>query len=770
MGSNSKSNNGPSLDDKLSNSGVLNNKTASNRRTVFAVDDQTIYLPNEKPSKPKNSIKKCVREFFEIISIRNNTAALVILCFCALMQNIIIGGSNNAILTTIERAYFMTSIQTATFLALYDVANIIASPIIGYFGDKMYKPVVIGLSMIGLSFGSIISTIPEFVIADQRLAENSVNSGSDNITGNSSAYQLCFYNYDVIKNSTIIPIATTTTLNTPYNSKSTSCGNEFLNNLKYVFYLANIVNGVSSVALYTTAISYIENIFTSKRATLCQGIYYAVGAIGVGIGMLATGNLLNVNASVGRRNSNNGHKIDSNNVNWIGAWWIIYAINAVISLILAILVLRFSKKLILKESIEETTTDDKSDKTRCCSKTSKNLSFKDHLQQFKNSGLKILTNKCYILIVLCTTSETLLIKGYSSYLTKFLEYQYRLPASTATMIAGAIGFVSLVGGALTGAFLIKQLKWNIKQCTKYIMIMQFITFPLFLGFLLYCPQETYINSSYLNENINYLSENNYLCNCDSSAFYPLCYKTEYLFQSPCHAGCTGIRGYNYTNCFMLTKLVKTSSSFDNDDLILKACSRPATQCVYRLVISSFIGLLVLFLSSTTLMPILKIILDCVDVKIQSFALGIRSLVTKLIGMHWYYSLILNKVFFKYCLFFFFKGNIPAPLIFASLVDKSCLQWITKACTGNKNCRLYDNKIFSLGLALLGCGFRFLSAIFALCAFLTLRNMSSYDVDTKCELNEVNGSSNKNGDVTNKSADIGSMNNNDKNNGIYILKL
>ena len=67
----------------------------------------------EKPKKKRISFK-----------ITNNIIAFVILCLCVLMQNIIIGGANNAILTTIERAYYMTSIESAIFLTLYDCANI----------------------------------------------------------------------------------------------------------------------------------------------------------------------------------------------------------------------------------------------------------------------------------------------------------------------------------------------------------------------------------------------------------------------------------------------------------------------------------------------------------------------------------------------------------------------------------------------------------------------------------------------------------------------
>ena len=237
----------------------------------------------------------------------------------------------------------------------------------------------------------------------------------------------------------------------------------------------------------------------------------------------------------------------------------------------------------------------------------------------------IIFNQVYIFIVICTSFETFLIKGFSSYLTKYLEYEYRLKASTATMIAGAIGFISLIGGALLGAFLIKRFKWTIKECVKFTTIILFVTSVLFLGFLINCPQEKYINS----ENSFYISK----CNCDANTFYPVCYQNLYLFQTPCHAGCVQNPAYNlYTNCSVLNSILSSTENSDtSSSQSLFACSRPASNCIIHLVLISMIGLMVLFMSSMVILPLLRILLECVDSENHSFALGIRSLITKLFG-------------------------------------------------------------------------------------------------------------------------------------------
>ena len=310
----------------------------------------------------------------------------------------------------------------------------------------------------------------------------------------------------------------------------------------------------------------------------------------------------------------------------LGAWWIIYAINAIISFILALLVLSFANRLIINKSktkvnLNVASTD---------SLEAEKRSLKYHFKEFISSSSVIITNKCYVFIVICTIFETLLIKGFSSYLTKYLQFQYRLEAGQATTYAGGIGFFSLVGGSLLGGFFIKKFKWEIVHCAKFITFSLFITSGLFLGLIIYCPQEQLIDKDYLNQNSQFLISKNLICNCDPMAYKFLCYKTEYMFASSCYAGCTSElnNGTEYSNCYLLNNLAMLTIS---DNVTLQKCSHPANQCVLRLVVVCIFGFLVLFLSSVTLMPILKIILGCVEVESQSFALGIRSLVTKLFG-------------------------------------------------------------------------------------------------------------------------------------------
>ncbi len=174
----------------------------------------------------------------------------------------------------------------------------------------------------------------------------------------------------------------------------------------------------------------------------------------------------------------------------------IFMLGAVFNFILAFLVMQFSPSLTLDKEIrpvssqitENTNNDIDSVIANTNSQTNLNKipqqeknSLKEHFKKFWKDAKLILSNKIFLFIVICTTCETFLIKGFSSYLTKYLEYEYRLPASSATILTGTIGFISMIGGALLGSYLIAKFKWKIKECSRFVTVILFFTSFLFLG-------------------------------------------------------------------------------------------------------------------------------------------------------------------------------------------------------------------------------------------------------------------------------------------------
>ncbi|CAF1233686.1 unnamed protein product, partial [Rotaria sordida] len=46
----------------------------------------------------------------------------IVLCICTFIQNFSVNGANNAVISTLERVFYLNSVQSGLFLALYDLA------------------------------------------------------------------------------------------------------------------------------------------------------------------------------------------------------------------------------------------------------------------------------------------------------------------------------------------------------------------------------------------------------------------------------------------------------------------------------------------------------------------------------------------------------------------------------------------------------------------------------------------------------------------------
>ena len=154
--------------------------------------------------------------------------------------------------------------------------------------------VTIGSYMIGLT---IFLKLPDF----------DADSLSNNISNSSSS--LCNSNLNQTNDNDCSLIK--------------SSGNQLNgSNLQYMVYFGHFIIGFGSVALYTIGVAYIEEITTIKESSYCQAIYYGLGAVGSGVGILVTGQFLNVNARFYLSSYKLQSIISAKSSLWIGAWYL----------------------------------------------------------------------------------------------------------------------------------------------------------------------------------------------------------------------------------------------------------------------------------------------------------------------------------------------------------------------------------------------------------------------------------------------------------------
>jgi organic anion transporter 4A len=249
--------------------------------------------------------------------------AYIILCTCNFIQNFTVNGANNAVISTLERVFYLDSVQSGLFLALYDLATVFSSPLVGYLGSRYSSPIFFSLNMIIVGIGNVCIASSNFVYGDTSLNFN------PEVTQYLSSYNnVLFQCYkDPFNQLNITDVACLKQNRLPST----------LNNAKILLYLGNFINGIGSVALFTIGIAYIERIFPRQKAAYGQGIYFAIGTVGGALGIVATGRFLLIYTTLTTTKRLPAWLTPSHPL-WIGCWWLPYIIYGALCLIIGLFV------------------------------------------------------------------------------------------------------------------------------------------------------------------------------------------------------------------------------------------------------------------------------------------------------------------------------------------------------------------------------------------------------------------------------------------------
>ena len=249
--------------------------------------------------------------------------AYIVLLICTFVQNFSVNGANNAVISTLERVFYLNSVQSGLFLALYDLATVFSAPLVGYLGGFYSSPVFFSLNMVIVSVGNVLIASSNFISRDNKLNFNS-DVSQNSLSSDNVLFQ-CF--------------------NDPFSSDNSTGGTclkqEHLSsasqNAKSLLYFGNFINGIGSVALFTIGVAYIERIFPHDKAAYCQGIYFAVGTVGGALGIVATGRFLLLYTKLTPKRHLPSWLTPTHPL-WIGCWWLPYIIYGLLCFVIGIFV------------------------------------------------------------------------------------------------------------------------------------------------------------------------------------------------------------------------------------------------------------------------------------------------------------------------------------------------------------------------------------------------------------------------------------------------
>lgn len=174
---------------------------------------------------------------------------------------------------------------------------------------------------------------------------------------------------------------------------------------------------------------------------------------------------------------------------------------------------------------------------------------------------RLISNPVYIVTCLGACSELIIVSGFLVFLPKYLETQFSLGKSQASVFTGSIAIPGAVVGIFVGGCFLKRFQLKPKGAVQFVLVSNVIcllcyAFLFFLGcdnLKMAGTTTPYYNSTphqSINEpfTVNLTAACNFKCECMEDDAEPVCGNNGLTYFSPCHAGCTSFSSSNYTDC------------------------------------------------------------------------------------------------------------------------------------------------------------------------------------------------------------------------------
>lgn len=618
---------------------------------------------------------KCIQRF------RTPRWVLFWLCWAGALQGLIVNGFINVVITTIERRYELKSTETGLIAGCYDIASFLCLVPVSYLGGSRSKPLFIGIGVLILALGSFVFSLPHFIAGQYSFShEQEFLCGSE-----------------------------------PKVDCNSDVGST-LSNYKYIFFLGQLLHGAGASPFYTLGCTYLDENVPTKMSSVYIGIYYTMALLGPALGYLLGGQLLKIYTDI---------DIDPNELGltpsssvWVGAWWIGFLFSAALGILVAIPICSFPKVLPGFSKIQAAKVTEMHHKLQnsAAAEQGFGISLKDLPISFKF----LIYNPTFLFLSFAGASEGMLLAGLATFLPKLIESQFMMPASKAAFMVGLVTIPGAGGGTFLGGYLVKKFNLKCADIIKFCIITSVICLGFAFIFIMHCPNADFAGvnvpvSNSSNSTISLQDDCNKQCKCSSLHYDPVCGSNNVLYYSPCFAGCqkkiVTENSKVYSDCSCIQYNGKTIN-IDGEEVAIHATREKCTNnCSYIILFLSIV-FLSMFLTFLVSMPSLSATLRCVAETQKSFALGIQWIMVRLLG------------------------TIPAPIIFGSLIDLSCVLW-QDTCHKKGACLFYNNKNMSSNVVIMATLLKALSCIFFFLSWIFYKPPASEDGKTNGIVSQMN---------------------------------
>lgn len=538
---------------------------------------------------------------------------LAFLCWASTIQGLVVNGFVNAVISSLERRFDLSSTMTGVIAGSYDIGSMVTVIPITYFGGLVgsSKPKYISRGMFIMGLGSFLFCLPHFVTGP-------------------------YLTPDVVEGLNSTDPKSEMCLDRSHQNQTDLLEETFgrLSVYKYFFIFGQILHGIGAAPLITLGTTFLDESVGKVSSPMYVGIFQTFFVVGPALGYLLGGSLLQIYVDLSLdgldANLNPSHPI------WVGAWWIGFLISGGMAWACAIFIGSYPPTL------------PSSEKKQQVSVSSKDESKLVGLKQMPSAIKSLLLNPTYMFISVGGAADGLVIAGLSAFLPKFIQSQYKFTASLSSGIVGLLVIPAGGLGTFTGGYIAKRFRLNRSQMLKMYIMSQMVTIPMALGFLCYCPNVNFSGvtifqqeekSFYKVDDLKISCNQN--CSCNPKDFKPLCGEDNVMYYSACYAGCQDKQldsenATEYLQCSCVDSPKKM------------AYTQPCTtdcQYFYGFAVLMFISIWFTFMSS---MPNIVATMRSVENSNRSLALGLQSIILRLIG------------------------SIPGPVFFGAIIDKTCM--------------------------------------------------------------------------------------------------
>lgn len=199
------------------------------------------------------------------------------------------------------------------------------------------------------------------------------------------------------------------------------------------FFVGNALIGVGTAPLYTVGTAYLDDIIRPKYIPFTLGFVYMFAVIGPALGFGIGAVFLNTYVDPWLETD-----LQPEDPGWVGAWWLCFLFSAVVSWFLAIPFLLFPRLLPNSHLVKKERELDMAQKYKG-KYSNEDTDWRAKLKAFPHHLKQVVTTLSWIFITGSVCSSIVVLSGMVAFAPKYLESQFTLTVSTASLVAGAVG-------------------------------------------------------------------------------------------------------------------------------------------------------------------------------------------------------------------------------------------------------------------------------------------------------------------------------------------